>query len=439
VGEGIFGVDAGGRVSFVNEASQQMLGYPPEEMLGQPVHALIHHSHADGTPYPREECPMFHSFVQGTTNYRDDEVLWRKNGSSFFVSYTSVPMRRGDAVVGAVVVFRDATERRKAKEALQERENRLSTILATANEGFWAVNNEARTVTVNQAMCAILGRPEKEIEGRTVFEFLDEENLGIMQAQLKRRTMGITGAYEIALSRADGSKVPCLFNATPLYDKDGLKNGSFAMVTDITDRKKMEEELIVARDKAEAATRAKGDFLANMSHEIRTPMNAILGMTYLALKTELTPKQKDYINKIHVSANSLLGIINDILDFSKIEAGKLDMESVPFNLDEVLANLANLVTVKAQEKEGIEVLFSTASNVPRSLVGDSLRLGQVLINLANNAIKFTEHGEIVVSAEVVDLGETTVDLKFAVRDSGIGLTEEQRGRLFESFSQADTR
>ncbi|MGD8294064.1 MAG: response regulator, partial [Desulfobacterales bacterium] len=184
--------------------------------------------------------------------------------------------------------------------------------------------------------------------------------------------------------------------------------------------------------------RAKSDFLANMSHEIRTPMNAIIGMSHLALKTKLTPKLQDYLNKIQSSANSLLGIINDILDFSKIEAGKLDMESVAFNLDDVLNNLANLVTVKAQKKNDLEVLFATAPEVPRSLVGDPLRLGQVLINLANNAVKFTESGEIVVSTEVLNRHEAGLTIKFSVRDTGIGLTKEQIGKLFQSFSQADT-
>ena len=189
---------------------------------------------------------------------------------------------------------------------------------------------------------------------------------------------------------------------------------------------------------ADTANQAKSEFLANMSHEIRTPMNAVIGMSHLALKTKLTPKQQDYLNKIQSSANSLLGIINDILDFSKIEAGKLDMESVEFNLDDVLDNLANLVTVKAQEKEDLEVLFATGQEVPRFLVGDPLRLGQVLINLANNAVKFTKSGEIVVSTELLTQTETGLKIMFSVRDTGIGLTTDQIGKLFQSFSQADT-
>ena len=189
---------------------------------------------------------------------------------------------------------------------------------------------------------------------------------------------------------------------------------------------------------ADTANQAKSDFLANMSHEIRTPMNAVIGMAHLALKTELTPKQQDYLNKIQSSANSLLGIINDILDFSKIEAGKLDMEAVEFDLSETLDNVANVISVKAQEKENLEVLFYLDSGVPNFLVGDPLRLNQILVNLGNNAVKFTEQGEIVLMTKVIESSDDEVTLQFSVRDTGIGMTEEQRAKLFQAFSQADT-
>ena len=199
----------------------------------------------------------------------------------------------------------------------------------------------------------------------------------------------------------------------------------------------MEDQIIQARQAAEDATKAKSEFLANMSHEIRTPMNAIMGMAHLAMKTDLNAKQYDYLKKVDISAKSLLGIINDILDFSKIEAGKMDMESVDFQLEDTLDNISTLVGIKTQEK-GLELLFKTDSSVPTALTGDPLRLGQILINLSNNAVKFTDRGEIVISTELVKKDDTEATVKFSVQDTGIGMTEEQAAKLFQPFAQADS-
>ena len=224
-------------------------------------------------------------------------------------------------------------------------------------------------------------------------------------------------------------------SAAELFEELERKNDELSGLLD--ERKIVIRELREKSEALETATRLKSEFLANMSHEIRTPMNAIIGMIHLAKQTELTAKQRDYLNKIHTSSNLLLRIINDILDFSKIEAGMLDMEATDFNLQKVVDNLADIVATKAQEK-GLKILFPITDDVPLLLVGDPLRLGQILINLTTNAIKFTESGKVVVSVGSEKIEPDRATLRFCVTDTGIGLTEDEQTRLFEAFTQADT-
>ncbi|CAO3447783.1 response regulator [Azospirillum largimobile] len=310
--DSICGVDREGRITFANPATSVLTGYRNEELLGGNLHALIHSRRADGSPFPALECPVTAVLLSGESRRGLEDTYWTKAGKPFLVEYTASPMLADGKVEGAVVVFHEIAERKRAEAAMQR-----------------------------------------------------------------------------------------------------------------------------ARLAAEAASRAKSEFLANMSHEIRTPMNAILGLIHLLQQTELTDRQADYVHKVRVSAQSLLGILNDILDFSKVEAGKLDLERVDFRLDDLLQTLAVIVGSAAQEKD-IDVLFSVAPDVPLDLIGDPLRLQQILINLAGNAIKFTEAGEVVVAVRVRSLSNDRAVLDFAVRDTGIGIAPEQRERLFQAFSQGDS-
>jgi two-component system sensor histidine kinase/response regulator len=241
---------------------------------------------------------------------------------------------------------------------------------------------------------------------------------------------------ELSGLQKDGSLFPVEIGLSPLPAREGEGAQVAVSIRDITERREQEKSLKEAKGKAEEATEMKSMFLANMSHEIRTPMNAIIGLSHLALKTQLSAKQRDYISKVHNAGTSLLAIINDILDFSKIEAGKLDVEVTDFQIDEVIGAVTTLTAQKAHDK-GLEFLADVASAIPEQLRGDPLRLGQVLTNLVNNAVKFTEQGEIRLKIDLLEQTGDKVQLKFSVRDTGLGMTPEQAAKLFQPFSQAD--
>ncbi|NIA56459.1 response regulator [Massilia sp. TW-1] len=325
---------------------------------------------------------------------------------------------------------------------------KLQAIVDTALDAVVRMDRGGRIVGWNAQAEKIFGWKGEEVLGRPLDEcIVPERHRAAHRSGLARFEKSSVGGVldtriETYALRRDGVEFPIELAITrvQLATSDDYEFCSF--IRDISERREREQSLVAANVRAEAANVAKSEFLANMSHEIRTPMSAIIGMAYLALRTELSPKQQDYVGKIHRAALSLLGIINDILDFSKIEAGKLDVEHIPFCLDDVLANVASVTSQGAADKQ-LEYLFHVPHAIPRMLVGDPLRLGQVLINLVNNAVKFTPAGELELSCRRVDdaendrFGGGRVTLRFAVRDTGIGMSEAQQAKLFRAFSQAN--
>jgi len=321
------------------------------------------------------------------------------------------------------------TRTRELKESKIVLQNILDTMLA----GVVLVEvDSGKIVEGNPEAIRILGLSREEVIGAGYGSFFKANSQDGRQED--HNAPSIVQA-EFTIRRKDGAEIPIL-KATNTFIMGGKRFFTESFL-DITERYATEKALREAMAMAEAATRSKSAFLANMSHEIRTPMNAIVGLSHLALKTDVTPKQRDYLNKIQSSVQTLLALINDILDLSKIEAGKIEFECTKFHLNRVLENISSVLAVKASEKN-LELMFRSGPDVPQVLTGDPLRLGQVLTNLIANAIKFTEQGEVVVSVRQVESTDDQVLLEFSVRDTGIGLTPEQQDKLFQPFTQADS-
>jgi len=419
------------RIVRCNRRMDEMFGYAEGEQIGCSTRIW----YVDDAAFNAAGEEVYSQIGRGEIHVREQLVM-RKDGSRFWARMSGHAVDVGDLSKGMVGIIEDISAERAAAEALHLAAEEQQAIFDTANSGI-ALIRERVILRGNRRLHEMFGWPAGQMIGqRTAVWYADAAaeaaGGGEVYTQIWR---GEVHRREQELMRRDGSMFWARLTGTAIDIADRSK-GTVWVIEDISVEQAALLQMREAQALAEAAARMKSDFLANMSHEIRTPMNAIIGMSHLAMKTELTPRQRDYLNKIQASSQHLLGIINDILDLSKIEAGKMVVEHIEFELDRVFENVAGLIAEKAAAK-GLELIISVAPGVPRSLIGDPLRLGQVLINYANNAVKFTEQGEIAIHVSVVEESERDLLLYFSVVDTGIGIDKEQCGRLFQSFEQAD--
>ena len=442
--DGLWDWDITNNIAYLSPSYCRMLGYEPGE-LGENVQSkwidLLHPDERDTVVATASQR------LETEGGYEQEFRMRTKDGSySWILSRGKVVARdangRPSRAVGTHV---DLTARKqleqelqRAKEAAEFASGKQRAIFEAAPVGLAVLKGDV-IESVNRCFTEQFGYREGEIPNLEQWwlqiypdpayrHWVQETWAAALERG--RHADGKIEAIEYRVQRSNGAEVSMLIGGQM------IDNGLIATFTDITVLKQAEAAEKLAKEAAEAANEAKSIFLANMSHEIRTPMNAIIGLSHLALKADPPPRQRDYLTKIHASGQHLLGIINDILDFSKIESGKLAIEKSEFDLEQILDSIAGFLNDKAGAK-GLELIFDIAPDVPGKMVGDSLRIGQILLNYGSNALKFTEQGEICISARVRERTERDALLCFSVRDTGIGLTEEQQQQLFRSFQQAD--
>ncbi len=431
--------DANGKIVYANARFSEISQYSNQELLGQD-HRLLNSGFHSAEFFKK----LWQTISKGEI-WHGEVKNRRKDGHYYWVESTIVPFMDGHGKPLRYVSIRsDITKRKEDEALLLQSQQRLTLALEGSNIALWDWDIGKNHIYLSERWAQILKKePVETITNmESLFALVHPEETQLVQAKVTAVLRGEAAFYtaEHRVSTGDGHWVWISSNGKVVErDATGKAVRMAGSNTDITERKQIEESLRAAKETAEKASRAKSDFLANMSHEIRTPMNGIIGMTELALDTELNSEQKEYIGMVKASADALLDIINDILDFSKIEAGKLEIDSIDFSLHHMLSQTTRTMAVRARQK-GLELLLNIAPEVPETLIGDPGRLSQIIINLVGNAIKFTDKGEISIN---VVLGEHHPDpeltrLHISVRDTGIGISPDKLQSIFESFSQADT-
>lgn len=408
-----------------NKQSENVFGWTKAEVIGKNFLTFLIPAQ-DHDALRQSAATLFEN-----NNIRTVNHILTKDGRTIVCEWYSavLPIMDGETREVASLAI-DITEKIQIEKERAKEDLKYKSLLKASGDGIHVLDVQGNLVEANEAFCQMLGYSYEEARTLKVKDwdvhYSPEESINHIP-----QLIGTCSTFETLHRRKDGKIITVEINAVGVEIEH--QPMLFCAARDISERKQVEKELQEAKEKAEEATRAKSEFLANMSHEIRTPMNAITGMTYLMKETNLDSVQLDYLRKIESAANSLLGVINDVLDFSKIEAGKLEIEHIEFDLHQVIENVVNIIELKVQEKE-LEFVVGYDHNMNMNLFGDPLRLGQILINLASNAVKFTHQGEIGIYIEKIVDGR----FRFSVKDTGIGLSEEQADKLFQSFTQADS-
>ena len=430
--------DRDGNINYANDRFCEISGYSHEEMIGQ-NHRIVN----SGVHSQEFFTGMWQTISSGRV--WNGEVCNRsRDGSLYWVAATIVPFLDAAGQPYQYIAIRtDISGQKRLETELEASRHFLLSTMDTLGEGVYTLDVEGKCVFVNREAERLLGWSREEMEGRNlhdIIHFQTADGTPLLHHECAPQLAVQKGetyrSEQEYFTRKGGTVFPISLIASPLLES-GRVTGSVAAFQDITLRKRIAGDLLQAKEAAEEASRAKSEFLATMSHEIRTPMNGVIGMTELALDTDLTALQREYLNVVKSSADSLLTVINDILHFSRIEAGKLDLESIPFRLSDTVGTSIKALAVRAEQK-GIELVYEVTREVPEVLLGDPGRLRQVLVNLVGNAIKFSSRGEVAIRAELSEHRGTEVLVHFSVKDQGIGIPVEKQQLIFEAFTQADT-